>query len=226
MGWGYNNKYNGKVSVLAMVHPDAQIGDGAVIHPGVVIYPRVNIGPHAVIYANAVIGRPRQKPGEDESYSEKITEIEPQAVIGSGATIYTGTHIGYRSMIGDGVRIREDCFIADNAIVGNNSTFQSNVHLGWDSRVIDLSHITHGVKIGDHSFVSTGVLTMDDNSFGTNYEPDPPEVGEYVHIGGGAILLPGVKIGGYATVAAGAVVTKDVEDGGTVVGVPAKPRPA
>ncbi|MFQ8600733.1 MAG: hypothetical protein ACLSAP_09250 [Oscillospiraceae bacterium] len=37
-------------------------------------------------------------------------------------------------------------------------------------------------------------------------------------------VLPGVTIGENAIVAAGAVVTKDVADGATVMGVPAKAR--
>jgi acetyltransferase-like isoleucine patch superfamily enzyme len=41
-------------------------------------------------------------------------------------------------------------------------------------------------------------------------------------IGAGAIILPGVKIGKMAIVGAGAVVTKDVPDNTTVVGIPAK----
>ena len=43
-----------------------------------------------------------------------------------------------------------------------------------------------------------------------------------VWIGCGAIILPGVTIGKGATIAAGAVVTKDVQPGVTVGGVPAR----
>jgi acetyltransferase-like isoleucine patch superfamily enzyme len=43
-------------------------------------------------------------------------------------------------------------------------------------------------------------------------------------IGSGAVVLGGVRIGARALVGAGAVVTKDVEAGETVVGVPATPR--
>jgi acetyltransferase-like isoleucine patch superfamily enzyme len=46
-------------------------------------------------------------------------------------------------------------------------------------------------------------------------------VGECTHIGIGASVLPGIRIGKNCIVGAGAVVTKDVADGTTVVGVPA-----
>ena len=41
-------------------------------------------------------------------------------------------------------------------------------------------------------------------------------------IGGGSVILPGVKIGDNAIVAAGSVVTQNVPDNTMVAGVPAK----
>jgi len=49
------------------------------------------------------------------------------------------------------------------------------------------------------------------------------EVGEQVLIGTGAQTLQNLKIGRGATIGAGSVVTKDVLDGLTVAGIPAKP---
>ena len=42
-------------------------------------------------------------------------------------------------------------------------------------------------------------------------------------IGSRAVVLGGVTVGEWATVGAGAVVTRDVPDGATVVGVPVRP---
>jgi maltose O-acetyltransferase len=52
----------------------------------------------------------------------------------------------------------------------------------------------------------------------------PVSIGQNVWIGGGAIILPGVTIGDDAVVGAGAVVTRDVPQGVTVVGNPARQR--
>lgn len=51
----------------------------------------------------------------------------------------------------------------------------------------------------------------------------PVKIGCNVWIGGGAIILPGVTIGDDAIIGAGAVVTRDVADGVTVAGNPARP---
>jgi acetyltransferase-like isoleucine patch superfamily enzyme len=48
-------------------------------------------------------------------------------------------------------------------------------------------------------------------------------IGEGVLLGTGAQVLQYVSVGPGATVGAGAVVTKNVEPGTTVVGIPAKP---
>jgi maltose O-acetyltransferase len=45
-----------------------------------------------------------------------------------------------------------------------------------------------------------------------------------VWIGGGAIILPGVTVGDGALIGAGSVVTRDVAEGATVIGNPARPR--
>lgn len=51
----------------------------------------------------------------------------------------------------------------------------------------------------------------------------PVAIGCDVWIGGGAILLPGVRVGDGAIIGAGSVVTRDVPVGATVVGNPAGP---
>jgi maltose O-acetyltransferase len=50
----------------------------------------------------------------------------------------------------------------------------------------------------------------------------PVHIGRHVWIGGGAILLPGVRIGDGAVIGAGSVVTRNVAAGATVKGNPAR----
>ena len=75
-------------------------------------------------------------------------------------------------------------------------------------------------------FIASLVTGANDNTFGAFGFREENLQGHTIEddarIGPGACLLPGVVIGRAATVAAGAVVTKDVEPGATVVGVPAR----
>ena len=50
----------------------------------------------------------------------------------------------------------------------------------------------------------------------------PIEIGPDVWVGGGAIILPGVKIGARAVIGAGSVVTEDVPEGVVAVGNPCR----
>jgi len=50
----------------------------------------------------------------------------------------------------------------------------------------------------------------------------PVEIGSDVWVGGGAIILPGVRIGSQAVIGAGSVVTRDVPDGMFAAGNPCR----
>jgi acetyltransferase-like isoleucine patch superfamily enzyme len=50
----------------------------------------------------------------------------------------------------------------------------------------------------------------------------PVKIGDYVYVGSGAIILPGIAIGNHSIIGAGAVVTKDVPPFGVVMGVPGR----
>lgn len=50
----------------------------------------------------------------------------------------------------------------------------------------------------------------------------PIVVGNNVHIGTGAVIMPGVHIGDNCIIGVGAVVTKDIPDNSIAVGVPAR----
>lgn len=199
--------------------PHEGVAESATIYQGNVV-----IEDGVTIFPGAVIGRPPKKAGNFKvppRASDK-TIIKKGSVIGCNAVIYQGCYIGEDVMIGDGATIRENCQISDQAIVGNNCTLQNEVHVGRRARIVDLSHITAYVHIGDDAFVSTGVLTMNDNSMDRGGALAAPYISNRAMIGGGAILLPGVWIGEDALVGAGAVVTHDVPEGTRVQGVPAR----
>lgn len=86
--------------------------------------------------------------------------------------------------------------------------------------------IIHGdCVIGDDSIIRQGV------TLGNRYLDRPldaPQLGKRVNVGAGAKILGGVSIGDDVTIGANAVVLKDIPDGQTAVGIPAKilaPKP-
>jgi acetyltransferase-like isoleucine patch superfamily enzyme len=98
-------------------------------------------------------------------------------------------------------------------------------HVEMDTNFTDLIEIGDHVTISHHCILSTHMATDVDTPLQQLYPPSaaPVKIGDGAWLCIGAMALPGVTIGENAVVAAGAVVTKDVEPGWMVGGVPARP---
>jgi serine O-acetyltransferase len=101
--------------------------------------------------------------------------------------------------------------IAGHAIIGRNADIGPGFVIMHSLCIV----INTNVRAGRNFTIQHGV------TLGTANEGNPV-IGDNVFIGAGAKVLGGVKIGDYARIGANAVVVKDVPDGGTAVGVPAR----
>src|SRR5690554_1386622 len=125
------------------------------------------------------------------------------------------------------------CSIGDNTKIGAFVEIQKNASIGANCKISSHSFVCEGVTIEDGVFVGHGVMFTNDkyprsvNPDGSmqteeNWEVIPTLVKKGASIGTGAVIICGITIGENALVGAGAVVTKNVPDGATVVGVPTK----
>jgi acetyltransferase-like isoleucine patch superfamily enzyme len=148
-----------------------------------------------------------------ESFIHPTADVH-STTIGTGTRIWQFVVILPQAQIGRDCNICSHCLIENDVIVGDRVTVKSGVQL-WD-----------GVRLGDGVFIGPNVTFTNDKypeSGNTGYECLQTWVESGATIGGGATILPGVKIGAKSTVGAGAVVTKNVAPGTTVVGNPARP---
>jgi UDP-2-acetamido-3-amino-2,3-dideoxy-glucuronate N-acetyltransferase len=125
------------------------------------------------------------------------------------------------------------CRIGDETRIGPFVEVQEGVTIGARCKIESHSFVCTGVEIGDGVFVGHGVMFINDRrprattgegepQGAEDWELERTVVEEGASLGSGATILCGVRIGANALVGAGAVVTRDVEPGQTVAGVPAR----
>jgi UDP-2-acetamido-3-amino-2,3-dideoxy-glucuronate N-acetyltransferase len=144
--------------------------------------------------------------------------IHPQGIcdateVGEGTTIWAFAHVLSEAVIGKNVNINDHVFIENDVIIGDRVTVKSGVQL-WD-----------GIILHDDVFIGPNVtFTNDRFPRSKQYPEEFPKtiVEKHASIGGGAVILPGIRIGQNAMVGAGAVVTRDVPPFAIAVGNPAR----
>lgn len=222
---------NTTIAEFSVVRAGAKLGANVVIHPHVVINAGVEVGDGCEIFPGTVLGKEPKGAG---ATARKI-EFDPKVRIGANcsvgpnAVLFYDVEIGQNTLVGDGASVRERCRIGSRCIISRHVTLNYNVKIGDRVKVMDMTHLTGNMVVGDDVFISILVGTTNDNAMGrqgfTEGEIVGPAIDAGAVIGCGAMLLPRVHVGERATIGAGAVVTKDVEPGTTVVGVPARRVP-
>ena len=93
----------------------------------------------------------------------------------------------------------------------SNVIISNSVKIGVGCILYYNATITHDCNVGDFVEISPGAILL-----------GRVEIGDFSHIGSGAIILPNISIGKNVIVGAGAVVSKNIPDDCVVAGVPAK----
>jgi maltose O-acetyltransferase len=107
---------------------------------------------------------------------------------------------------------------------GSNIELGERVFFNFNCVVLDVCR----VRIGDFALfgpavqIYTPLHPLDAELRRRQEFGKPVEIGSDVWVGGGAIILPGVRIGSRAVIGAGSVVTRDIPEGTLAAGNPCR----
>lgn len=184
------------VVLTKYIGKNVAIGHGCYIGKDVVLEDEVTIGNHVVIECPAKVGK--------------------QSIIHSGTIIGTDGFGYYRN--GNkyekvphygGVSIGERVEIGANTCIDRGTLEDTKIEDGV--KIDNLCHIAHNVTIGKDSLIIACTLLGGSS-----------KIEKEGYIAPGAIIRNQMKIGARSVVGMGAVVTKNIEEGKVVAGVPAR----
>lgn len=115
------------------------------------------------------------------------------------SVIHPTAHVAASGQHGIGLQAMAGVVVQTNAVLGRNVIVNTK------------SSVDHDCIIGDHVHLAPGVTLC-----------GGVRIGSGSHVGSGSTIIQGITIGHNCLIAAGSVVIRDVPDGKTVMGVPAK----
>jgi acetyltransferase-like isoleucine patch superfamily enzyme len=210
------------------IHPTAVVADDATLGAGVSIGAFSVVGAGVILSAGVVVGT-------------HCVLGEPTMAILGGAPP-KGTRIGRDSLVRSHTVIYDDVEIGDDFRSGHRVTIREGARIGQDVQVGTLSDLQGDQTIGNHVRLHSNVFIAQLSAIEeyvwifphvvlTN-DPHPPSdtctkgatVRHHAVIATHATILPGIELGAGSLVGAMSLVSRSVEAGRVVAGVPATDR--
>ncbi len=182
------------------ISPDSQIGADTVIEPNTHLRGRCRIGSDCVIGPNSLLIE-----AQLGDRCRVLASMIEHSTLEENVTIGPYSHV------------RPGCYIESGVSMGNFAE-ASRSRVGSGTKQSHFSFLGDAT-VGSNVNVAAGVITA--NYDGVN--KNKTVIGSRVFLGCDTILRAPITIGDEATTGAGSVVTKNVEPGVTVVGLPARP---
>ncbi|MDR1946381.1 MAG: UDP-3-O-(3-hydroxymyristoyl)glucosamine N-acyltransferase [Desulfovibrio sp.] len=206
------------ISPAAVIHPDARLGAGCIVHPHACIGARARLGDGCEVFPGAYVG-------ED-------------CLIGAGCVLYpnavvlSGTEMGERCILRPGAVVGSDGFgfvrvngemktipqtgavsLADGVDVGANSCIDraalGATKIGADSKLDNLVQVGHNVRIGEQGLIVSQVGIA-----------GSVRIGDRVTVAGQTGIAGHISIGDDVTIGPQSGVPKDIPAGVTGGGSP------
>ena len=155
--------------------------------------------------------------GEDESYiassdkSVKVVISPDGALRGRIAEKYADAGFEFATVIAKTADVSESASVGEGTVIAEHAIVTAQTKIGRFVKINTAATVTHECEIGDNATIAPAAVVL-----------GRVKIGECAYVGANSTILPGLAIGRNAVVGAGAVVTKNVPDGETWAGVPAR----
>lgn len=120
-------------------------------------------------------------------------------------------HLRMINVVDKSAIVSKSAIIGNGCFIGKMAIINSRAVIGSDCIVNTKALVEHGCTIGNHVNMSTNSVVNGD-----------VRVGDGSFVGSSSVTIGQLTIGQWSMIGAGAVVTKNVRDRVTVVGVPAR----
>lgn len=192
------------IGEFTFVGPNSYIGAQTIIYPLVYIGANVTIGNECIVYPNVAIY-------DDVEIGDRVI-IHAGAIIGRDGFGFAWDGSKYQRIPQLGkVVIEDDVEIGANSCIDRATLGVTRV--GRGTKIDNLVQVAHNCDVGEHVLLC-GMAGLAGSAV----------IGDRVTIGAQAGVRDHVKVGAGAIVAGRAAVAKDVPDGATVSGYPARPH--
>jgi UDP-N-acetylglucosamine acyltransferase len=189
----------------AIVSPEAELADDAIVHPyciieaGVRVGAGCKIGPMAVLRTGTIIGAGTEvhtgvvlgEPPQDLKYKGEPTEL----IIGEGnqirefVTLHRATGEGQATVVGDRNMIMAYSHFGHNCRIGNDCLIANGAGVSGHCTLED--YVTIGGMVGVHQFVTFGTMCMVGAMSGMTRDVPP-----YCMVDGKPMVMCGLNVRG------------------------------
>ncbi|MBK8848042.1 MAG: acyl-ACP--UDP-N-acetylglucosamine O-acyltransferase [Bacteroidetes bacterium] len=154
------------IGPFCVIHGDVEIGDGCELHNNVTIYDGARIGKHCKLFPGSVISAvPQDLKFENEVTIAQIgdhTTIRECVTINRGTKALGKTVVGSNNLLMAYVHVAHDCIVGNHCILANLVTLAGHITIDDYAIIGGISAVHQFVHIGSHVMISGGSLVRKD----------------------------------------------------------------